>query len=88
MGVVSTNPFIDNVLNGMHLSDYESGFGTHNYGCSITFNSATSSDTESILIAWQEVLDGKKTVCKYGEEEKFTVMFIQILRTVAKPFRV
>ena len=55
-GVVSTNPFFDNVSNGMHLSDYQSGFGTHNYGCHITF----SEDTESILITWQEVLDGGK----------------------------
>ena len=39
----------------MHLSDYQSGFGSHNYGCDITF----SEDTESILITWQEVLDGK-----------------------------
>lgn len=60
MGVVSTNTLIDNVSNGMHLSDNELGFGTHNYGCCITFCSSTSSDTESILITWQEVLDGKK----------------------------
>ena len=58
MGVVSTNPFINNVLSGMYLSDYESGFITHNYGCSIMFPLTTSS--ESIIITWQEVLDGKK----------------------------
>ena len=38
-GVVFTNPFINNISSGMHLSDYASGFGTHNYGCSIMFSS-------------------------------------------------
>ena len=84
-GVVSTNPYFDNVSNGMHLSDYASGFGTHNYGSSITFSSSTSSDTESILITWQEVLDGKKTVCKYGDRVIFTVTFIPILRIGVEP---
>ena len=83
-GVVSTNPFFDNFFNGMHLSDYQSGFVTHNYGCAITF----SEDTESILITWQEVLEGKKTDCKYGDLVLSTVMYIPILLIVAKPVRV
>ena len=58
MGVVFTNPFINNISSGMHLSEYASEFGTHNYDCFIMFSSSNSS--ESILIAWQEVLDGKK----------------------------
>lgn len=43
-GVVCTNPLTDNVSNGMHLSDYDLGFGTHNYGCSVDFKLDTSSD--------------------------------------------
>ena len=43
LGVVYTNPLIDKVSSGMHLSDYDSGFGTHNYGCSIVFKLDTHS---------------------------------------------
>ena len=38
-GVINTNPILSNVKNGMHISDYESGFNNHNYGCNVKFDS-------------------------------------------------
>ena len=58
-GIVNTNPIISNVKNGMHVSDYESGFNNHNYGCNIKFDSESTSI--SILITWTLVLSGKTT---------------------------
>ena len=62
MGDVATNPICNNVISSMYVSDYELGFGTHNYGCSIMFSSATFST--SILLTWKEVLEGRKNGTK------------------------
>ena len=37
ISTVVTNPMRDQVINGMHAKDYESGFGHFNYGCTINF---------------------------------------------------
>lgn len=47
------NPSIVKVTSGMHISDYMSGFGNHNYGCNLSFDSETY-----FLLPWRMVLDG------------------------------
>ena len=59
--VVTTNPILERVKNGMHHPDYTADFGNHNYGCSIMFQ---NNDLESIkeyssLLTRKEVLDSK-----------------------------
>ena len=58
IGVVVTNPMRAQVISGIHLRDYEVGFGNHNYGCTIDFSSNTH--THSVLLIWNEVLQGRK----------------------------
>ena len=58
-GIVNTNPIISNVKNGMHVSDYESGFNNHNYGCNVKFDSESISI--SMIITWSLLLSGKTT---------------------------
>ena len=61
-GIVNTNPMLSNVKNGMHLPDYVSGFNSHNYGCSINFD--TESSSISILITWYMIMAGITTGIK------------------------
>ena len=58
-GIINTNPMLSNVKNGMHVSDFESGFNNHNYGCNVKFDSESISI--SVLITWSIVLLGKTT---------------------------
>ena len=50
---VVTNPSLNKVTSGMHISDYMCGFGNHNYGCHLSFDSEIS-----FLLPWKVVLDG------------------------------
>ena len=54
---VATNSIMEKVTSGMHLSDYVSEFGNHNYGFHITFSAETTSF--KLLLTWKNVLDGK-----------------------------
>ena len=56
---VATNPMYDNVIGGMQLSDFQLGFGTHNYGCHLEF-SRESTASLGVLVTWDEVMNGKK----------------------------
>ena len=58
IGTVVTNPMRDQVINGMHAKDYESGFGHHNYGCTIDF--VSEKETYSLLLTWSEILEGRR----------------------------
>ena len=42
IGIVTTNPILSRVQNGMHRSDYDVGFGNHNYGCNVMFQGHTN----------------------------------------------
>ena len=58
IGTVVTNPMRDQVINGTHAKDYESGFGHHICGCTIDFVSAQ--ETYSELLTWLEILEGRR----------------------------
>ena len=58
VAVVTTNPILAQVQNGMHHSDYSAGFGNHNYGCNLKFGNE-SNEIYNSLITWTEVLNGK-----------------------------
>ena len=60
IGIVTTNPLLSRVQNGMHRSDYAAGFRNHNYGCNVTFQGSDSSSSYfTSLIIWRHVLYGK-----------------------------
>ena len=62
IGIITTNPILARVQNGMHRSDYTAGFGNHNYGCNVSFEGSDSQAnpiTHSCLITWKQVLEGK-----------------------------
>ena len=42
IGIITTNPILSRVENGMHHSDYTAGFGNHNYGCNVLFEDSDS----------------------------------------------
>ena len=51
--VVMHNPLIDRVKDGMHLIDYSTGFGSHNYGRNILLINPDHKDSQfSTLITW------------------------------------
>ena len=56
--IVATNPMCNQVQSGMHLTDYESGFGNHNNGCTINF--VSKKQTLTILLTWKEIIGGRK----------------------------
>ena len=62
VAVVTTNPILSQVQNGMHYSDYVAGFGNHNYGCNLIFHNDEGEINYSSLITWKEVLDGRQDV--------------------------
>ena len=77
----------DNVIGGMQLSDFQLGFGTHNYGCCLEFlNESTSS--LGVLVTREEVVNGKQMVYKYGMVATITKMSIQTSQTEVKRHKV
>ena len=56
---------INQVIIGMHLTDYEDGFGNHNYGCTIDLYS--EKQIHSTLLAWNEIVEGRKKEYKSGK---------------------
>lgn len=49
-------------MNSMHMQDFVSGFGHHNYGCTLNF--MIGNEKKSLLITWDEVLQGQKVGIK------------------------
>ena len=60
VAVVTTNPILSRVENGMNYSDYAAGFGNHNYGCNLLFHNDEAENNFNLLITWREVLDGRQ----------------------------
>lgn len=46
IGIVVKNSTRGKVVSGIHLADYEAGFGNHNYTCTIDF----LSDKQTLLV--------------------------------------
>ena len=84
--IVATNPMYSEVIDGMHLSDFESGFGNDNYGCHLEFSTESSSSL-GVLVTWKEVIDGKTMVYRYGEVATITEACIQTSQTEVIPHK-
>ena len=60
VAVVTINPNISQVQNGMHYSDYTAGFGNNNYGCNLMFRNDLGEINYNSLVTWKVDLDGRQ----------------------------